>query len=189
MVLICELLKLVMSSLFYFKEWVESSLRCLNVDIIFSHNIASMVASMSGDIKVMGLYLVPALLYCVSNNVFFLSISYFNPTTYAMFLQIRLLLTGVIYQVKTWTYSTNWILQNISDSLQNFPDWQAVALPPCSYSGLYGSCCRQSVYYAKLFWSKLRHSPIFQEGVELFLVRVKRGRRVPCSWLLAVYLF
>ena len=48
----------------------------------------------------MGLYLVPALLYCVSNNVFFLSISYFNPTTYAMFLQIRLILTGVIYQVE-----------------------------------------------------------------------------------------
>ena len=71
------------------------------MEIIFSHNIASMVASISGDIKVMGLYLVPALLYCVSNNVFFLSISYFNPTTYAMFLQIRLLLTGVIYQVKT----------------------------------------------------------------------------------------
>ena len=59
-----------------------------------------MVTSVSGDLKVMGLYLVPALLYCVSNNVFFLSISYFNPTTYAMFLQIRLLLTGVIYQVK-----------------------------------------------------------------------------------------
>lgn len=94
-VLICELLKLVMSSLFYFKD----------------HNVASMVASISGDIKVMGLYLVPALLYCVSNNVFFLSISYFNPTTYAMFLQIRLLLTGVIYQIlfKTSLTGKQWL--------------------------------------------------------------------------------
>ena len=27
------------------------------------------------------------------------SLSYFNPTTYFMFMQIRLLLTGLIYQV------------------------------------------------------------------------------------------
>ena len=66
-----------------------------------SNTIASIVTRVSLDIKVMLLYLVPAILYCVSNNVFFLSISYFNPTTYAMFLQIRLLLTGLVYQVAT----------------------------------------------------------------------------------------
>ena len=70
----------------------------------FSNSVSSLMSSVSSDKQVMVLYLVPAILYCVSNNVFFLSISYFNPTTYAMFLQIRLLLTGLIYQVrqKTW---------------------------------------------------------------------------------------
>jgi len=45
------------------------------------------------------LYLVPAALYCLYNNLSFTSLSYFNPTTYFMFMQIRLLLTGVIYQI------------------------------------------------------------------------------------------
>jgi hypothetical protein len=45
------------------------------------------------------LYLLPAGLYCLSNNLSFLSLSYFNPTTYFMFLQSRLLLTGLVYQI------------------------------------------------------------------------------------------
>ena len=78
----------------------------------FSNSLSSLMSSVSSDKQVMVLYLVPAILYCVSNNVFFLSISYFNPTTYAMFLQIRLLLTGLIYQVrqKTWQNpSVSWL--------------------------------------------------------------------------------
>ena len=51
----------------------------------------------------LGLYFVPAALYCLYNNLSFVSLSYFNPTTYFMFMQIRLLLTGVIYQVDVWT--------------------------------------------------------------------------------------
>ena len=50
------------------------------------------------------LYLVPAALYCLYNNLSFTSLSYFNPTTYFMFMQIRLLLTGVIYQVHSMLY-------------------------------------------------------------------------------------
>jgi len=49
--------------------------------------------------KVLGLYFVPAALYCLYNNLSFVSLSYFNPTTYFMFMQTRLLLTGLIYQI------------------------------------------------------------------------------------------
>ena len=48
---------------------------------------------------VLALYLVPATLYCLYNNLSFLSLAYLDPVTYSMFMQIRLLLTGFIYQV------------------------------------------------------------------------------------------
>ena len=47
----------------------------------------------------LALYLVPATLYCLYNNLSFLSLAYLDPVTYSMFMQIRLLLTGLIYQV------------------------------------------------------------------------------------------
>merc|ERR1712215_365301 len=61
--------------------------------------------------KVLLLYFVPATLYCLYNNLSFLSLSYFDPTTYFMFMQIRLLLTGVIYQVlfKKTLSSKQWL--------------------------------------------------------------------------------
>ena len=39
--------------------------------------------------KVLGLYFVPAALYCLYNNLSFVSLSYFNPTTYFMFMQVK----------------------------------------------------------------------------------------------------
>jgi len=82
-VLLTEMSKLVMSSLAYLKEASLSSL----VHSVFKYKY------------VLLLYLAPAGLYCLYNNLSFLSLTYFNPTTYFMFMQIRLLLTGVIYQI------------------------------------------------------------------------------------------
>ena len=42
--------------------------------------------------------MVPALLYCFYNNLAFTNLAIFDPTTYFMFMQTRLLLTGIIYQ-------------------------------------------------------------------------------------------
>ena len=70
---------------------------------LFSSSLKSLVQSVSSYRWVLGLYLVPASLYCLYNNLSFVSLQYFNPTTYFMFMQIRLLLTGVIYQVDVWT--------------------------------------------------------------------------------------
>ena len=132
----------------------------------FSNSLSSLMSSVSSDKQVMVLYLVPAILYCVSNNVFFLSISYFNPTTYAMFLQIRLLLTGLIYQVrqKTWQNpSVSWLFtlliiyrkslriyknyplpisNDIPDSVQESSNWKTMDFPPSPNNGLHGACCR-----------------------------------------------
>jgi len=82
-VLLTEMMKLVFSSIIYFKD-------------------ASVRSLFEGVYKyrwVLLLYLVPATLYCLYNNLSFLSLAYFDPTTYFMFMQIRLLLTGLIYQI------------------------------------------------------------------------------------------
>lgn len=42
--------------------------------------------------------MVPATLYCFYNNLAFTNLAIFDPTTYFMFMQTRLLMTGVIYQ-------------------------------------------------------------------------------------------
>ena len=42
--------------------------------------------------------MVPALLYCFYNNLAFTNLAIFDPTTYFMFMQTRLLMTGIIYQ-------------------------------------------------------------------------------------------
>ena len=82
-VLITEVLKLILSGLIYMKD----------------NTAVSMGEGILENKNVLVLYYVPAALYCLYNNLSFVSLSYFNPTTYFMFMQIRLLLTGLIYQV------------------------------------------------------------------------------------------
>jgi len=82
-VLLTESVKLVLSSAVYVKD----------------KTAASLGEGILKNKKVLGLYFVPAALYCLYNNLSFVSLSYFNPTTYFMFMQTRLLLTGLIYQI------------------------------------------------------------------------------------------
>ena len=82
-VLITEALKLLLSSSIYLTD---------NTAVLLGEGILE-------NKNVLGLYFVPAALYCLYNNLSFVSLSYFNPTSYFMFMQIRLLLTGLIFQV------------------------------------------------------------------------------------------
>jgi len=82
-VLITESLKLVLSSSVYIKD----------------KTVVSLSEGILKNKNVLGLYFVPAALYCLYNNLSFVSLSYFDPTTYFMFMQTRLLLTGLIYQI------------------------------------------------------------------------------------------
>lgn len=49
-------------------------------------------------LPVLFLYMVPALLYCLYNNLAFVNLSIFDPTTYFILLQLRVILTGIVYQ-------------------------------------------------------------------------------------------
>lgn len=42
--------------------------------------------------------MVPALLYCMYNNLAYVNLSIFDPTTYFILLQLRVILTGIVYQ-------------------------------------------------------------------------------------------
>ncbi|KAG0714617.1 UDP-galactose transporter senju [Chionoecetes opilio] len=48
---------------------------------------------------ILGLYMVPALLYCLYNNLAFVNLAAFDPTTYFMLLQLRVVVTGIVFQL------------------------------------------------------------------------------------------
>ena len=50
-------------------------------------------------VTVLGLYMVPAILYCLYNNLAFVNLAAFDPTTYFMLLQLRVVVTGIVFQV------------------------------------------------------------------------------------------
>lgn len=50
-------------------------------------------------ILVFGYYLIPAVLYCLYNNLSYINLSKFDPTTYFLLLQFRVVVTGIVFQV------------------------------------------------------------------------------------------
>ena len=43
--------------------------------------------------------MIPALLYCLYNNLAFVNLKAYGPTSYWLLLQFRVVITGVVYQV------------------------------------------------------------------------------------------
>jgi drug/metabolite transporter (DMT)-like permease len=52
------------------------------------------------------LYIVPAFLYCLYNNLQFINLSNYDPTTYYILLQFRVVVTGLVYEVLTHTLTS-----------------------------------------------------------------------------------
>lgn len=82
-VLFTEVLKLVISIVLYLKG---NSTSALVYDVVKSKNVLL-------------LYFVPAFLYCIYNNLSFINLSKFDPTTYYLLLQFRVVITGVLFQI------------------------------------------------------------------------------------------
>lgn len=51
------------------------------------------------SLKVLALYLIPAFLYCLYNNLAFVNLNHYDPTSYFLLLNFRTVITGVIFQV------------------------------------------------------------------------------------------
>ena len=45
------------------------------------------------------LYFIPAAMYCLYNNLQFTNLANYDPTTYFLLLQLRVVVTGVVFQV------------------------------------------------------------------------------------------
>ncbi|CAD6999950.1 unnamed protein product [Ceratitis capitata] len=94
-VLLTEILKLIVSASLYCRE----------------QNLISLLRDVRKDSNVMMLYFVPAFLYCLYNNLAFVNLSTFDPTTYYLLLQLRVVITGILFQIIFKKYLTRrqWI--------------------------------------------------------------------------------
>uniref|UniRef100_A0A1B6DZF6 Sugar phosphate transporter domain-containing protein n=1 Tax=Clastoptera arizonana TaxID=38151 RepID=A0A1B6DZF6_9HEMI len=82
-VLLTELVKLCISIILYAKN----------------NSLSSLINETKAHSSVMWQYFVPACLYCFYNNLAFVNLSVFDPTTYYLLLQMRVVITGVLYQI------------------------------------------------------------------------------------------
>ncbi|XP_034942844.1 UDP-galactose transporter senju [Chelonus insularis] len=82
-VLLTEILKLVVSIILY----------CRN------NNIAVFFKEVIKYRQIFLLYMVPSCLYCFYNNLAFVNLAAFDPTTYYLLLQFRVVITGIIFQI------------------------------------------------------------------------------------------
>lgn len=63
-----------------------------------NHDVNSLIHGIRSNPKLFLLYFVPSGLYCVYNNLAFVSLVNFDPTTYYILLQLRMVVTGIIYE-------------------------------------------------------------------------------------------
>lgn len=83
-VLLTEVLKLIISTVLYLHT--QQSFSTLWIEI-------------RSNLRLLALYLVPAALYCLYNNLAFHNLSAFDPTTYYLLLQFRVVITALVYQI------------------------------------------------------------------------------------------
>lgn len=75
------------------------------------NNLRSLARDVHKDRNVLALYMVPAFLYCLYNNLAFVNLATFDPTTYYLLLQLRVVVTGILFQIifKKYLSQRQWI--------------------------------------------------------------------------------
>ncbi|XP_003739085.1 UDP-galactose transporter senju-like [Galendromus occidentalis] len=67
--------------------------------IVENHALSRPVEVAISRWRLLILYLIPSALYCMSNNLVFVNLRYFEPTTYNVLQQLKIVLTGILYQM------------------------------------------------------------------------------------------
>lgn len=62
-------------------------------------SISEFYNQITSNFKMFALYMIPALLYCFYNNLAFVNLKAYGPTSYWLLLQFRVVITGIVYQV------------------------------------------------------------------------------------------
>lgn len=83
-VLLTETIKLILAASMYVAH--DGSLR-------------EMIRVTSKEVRVLLLYGIPAVLYAMYNNLLFINLASFDPGTYNVLIQLKIALTGVLYQI------------------------------------------------------------------------------------------
>lgn len=65
----------------------------------YNHPILSLFVQTKNHIKLLGMYFISSSLYCLYNNLSYINLSTYDPTTYFLLLQLRVVITGIIYQI------------------------------------------------------------------------------------------
>lgn len=77
-----------------FLKLVVACVLCIKED-----GVANLFQGIVKNSKVLLLYMVPAFLYCLYNNLAFVNLKSYDPTTYFLLLQFRVVVTGVVFQI------------------------------------------------------------------------------------------
>jgi len=80
-VLLTELIKLVMATTLY---------------VMYDGTLAQMAQATRDSVPLLLKYSIPALLYCVYNNLVYVNLGTFDPGTYNVLMQVRIVMTGVL---------------------------------------------------------------------------------------------
>lgn len=71
---------------------------------------AQLARAIAGSLPLLLKYTVPALLYCVYNNLVYANLASFDPGTYNVLMQLRIVMTGLLYQwlFRKWLRRNQW---------------------------------------------------------------------------------
>ncbi len=83
-VLLTECIKLVLACSWYLHE---------------QRSVKQLFNEIRQNGKIFVLYLIPAFLYCLYNNLSFKNLQHYDPTSYFLLLNFRTVFTGIIFQV------------------------------------------------------------------------------------------
>lgn len=62
-------------------------------------SVVKLIRDIAANSKVLLLYFIPAFLYSLYNNLAFINLAVFDPTTYYLLLQFRVVVTGTLFQI------------------------------------------------------------------------------------------
>eukprot|EP00438_Fugacium_kawagutii_P004061 Skav200552 [mRNA] locus=scaffold2256:25017:27325:+ [translate_table: standard] len=67
--------------------------------VVYDGSLAEMFRVTFKEVRVLLLYGIPAVLYALYNNLLFINLASFDPGTYNVLIQLKIALTGVLYQI------------------------------------------------------------------------------------------
>lgn len=85
----------------------------------FSNPPGALIQETRDNKHLLLLYFIPSFLYCIYNNLTFKNLATFDPTTYYLLLQFRVVITGVLFQVsynnlKYMTFNLDSFMNSVS---------------------------------------------------------------------------